>query len=99
MIRVKQSRETTVEQNAIISKLNSEYDRLMASIKCEEKDDIDFFDHCEESTSTMLVELNGILKNFPPTDEFRELFKKIYDLNTLAVQKIDSCEQRQRDAK
>ncbi len=85
-----------METNATISKCISEYERLIALVRGNAKaTDIDFWDHCEESTSTMLLELNDFLRSNLPDD----LYKNIHDLNVLALRQIDSCEQRQRDNK
>lgn len=87
-----------MEPSVIISKCLTEYERLITIVESRRNiDDIDFFDHCEESTSTMLIELNELLKSTSPNDDFREAFKKIHDLNAFASQQVLACEQRQRD--
>lgn len=89
-----------MESNEIVSKFIAEYDRLAAATKnIGTHGDIDFWDGCEESTSTMLVELNELLKVASPSAEFKSTFKKIHDLNSLAAEHIASCEHHQRAAK
>ena len=89
-----------MESNEIVSKCIAEYDRLAAGVKhVESHREIDFWDHCEESTSTMLLELTELLKVDSPSAEFKDIFKKIHELNSLAAERIDSFEQRQRKEK
>ena len=89
-----------MESNPIVSKCIAEYERLAGTVKdLGAHGEIDFWDGCEESTSTMLVELNELLKLVSPSAEFKWAFKKIHDLNSLAAEHIASCEQRQRESK
>lgn len=89
-----------MKSNEIVSKCIAEYERLAAATRnIGTHGEVDFWDGCEESTSTMLVELNELLKVDSPSAEFKSAFKKIYDLNSLAAEHIASCEQHQREAK
>lgn len=89
-----------MESNRIVSKCIAEYDRLIVSVNDPGANgNIELWDGCEESTTTMLAELNELLKMVSPSLEFQSLFKKIHGLNSLAIERVASCEQSQRENK
>lgn len=89
-----------MESNRIVSKCIAEYDQLIASVNAAGANgNIELWDGCEESTSTMLAELNELLKMASPSVEFKSVFKKVHELNSLAIERVASCEQSQRENK
>ena len=87
-----------MKYDAIVSNCKSVYEHWLAIANSGTRNgDLEFWDSCEEETSSMIATLNDLPK--PPTDQFKEVFRKVHYLNNLAQQHVASCELKQRYGK
>ncbi|WP_138512968.1 hypothetical protein [Rhodoferax bucti] len=87
-----------MDQREVLSKCMAEYERLVALVSGGGNiGAINSWEECEESTSNLLIELESSLENLPPTDDFKSMKKKLFDLNTRARREVASAEQMQRE--